>query len=126
MVIGSGLTGYTLIRQLHQHDATRPVVLIIADGGEVYTKLLLSNALAKAETPDILIQKSAEARAQELNVVLTSRGGFAWSDLVLATGASQRIIWPDNAERDWIDTVNDLMAIVACTTDWAAAYAACC
>lgn len=125
VVVGSGLAGYTLIRQLRQYDASRPVVLITADGGEVYSKPLLSNALAKQETPDTLVQKTAEAKAQELNVVLvsrcralsidaerrivrTTRGDFAYSDLVLATGASQRIIWPDNAERDWIDTVNDL------------------
>lgn len=125
VVVGSGLAGYTMIRQLRQHDPSRPVVLVTADGGEVYSKPLLSNALAKHETPDSLIQKTAEDKARELDVVLvsrcralsidaerrilhTSRGDFAYSDLVLATGASQRIIWPENAERDWIDTVNNL------------------
>lgn len=125
VVIGSGLAGYTLIRQLRQHDATREVVLITADGGEVYSKPLLSNALAKQETPDTLIQKTAEAKAAELGVTLVSRcralsidaerrvvkttaGDYGYSDLVLATGASQRIIWPENARRDWIDTVNNL------------------
>ncbi|MDA3922041.1 MAG: FAD-dependent oxidoreductase [Salinisphaera sp.] len=125
IVVGSGLAGYTLIRQLRQFDAARPVVLITADGGEVYSKPLLSNALAKHETPETLVQKTAEDKAQELNVVLvnrcralsidaerrivkTTRGDFAYSDLVLATGASQRIILPDHAERDWLDTVNDL------------------
>lgn len=125
VVVGSGLAGYTLIRQLRQLDPARGVVLITADGGEVYSKPLLSNALAKHETPDSLVQKSAEDKARELDVVLvsrcralsvdadkrivkTTRGDFAYSDLVLATGASQRIIWPENAERDWIDTVNNL------------------
>lgn len=125
VVVGSGLAGYTLIRQLRQHDPSRPMVLITADGGEVYSKPLLSNALAKQETPDSLVQKTAQDKARELDVILvnrckalsidaerrivkTTRGDFAYSDLVLATGASQRIIWPDNAQHDWIDTVNNL------------------
>lgn len=125
VVIGSGLSGYTLIRQLRQYDASRPVTLVTADGGEVYSKPLLSNALAKQQTPDSMIQKSPEAKAAELDVRLINRcralaidrqeqvlhttaGGLEYCDLVLATGARQRVILPEQADPAWIDTVNSL------------------
>ena len=125
VVVGSGLAGYTLIRQLRQYDTARPVILVTADGGEVYSKPLLSNALAQRQTPDTLVQKTADAKAAELKVAVasrcralgidagkrllkTTRGDLAYSDLVLATGASQRVILPANAKREWIDTVNNL------------------
>lgn len=125
VVVGSGLGGYTLIRQLRQHDPARPVVLVTADGGEVYSKPLLSNALAKHQTPESMVQKSAEAKAAELDVRLinhchvhavdpdarcldTSAGEIPYGDLVLATGARQRVIVPAAADARWIDSVNNL------------------
>lgn len=125
VVVGSGLSGYTVIRQLRQFDAERPVVLVTADGGEVYSKPLLSNALAKQQTPETMVQKQADDKAAELNVSLlkhcrvtaidpdarvleTSRGEIAYDALVLATGAHQRVILPQAADPVWIDTVNSL------------------
>ncbi|GAB3684619.1 NAD(P)/FAD-dependent oxidoreductase [Salinisphaera aquimarina] len=125
VVVGSGLSGYTLIRQLRAYDPGRPVTLVTADGGEVYSKPLLSNALAQHQTPDSMIQKSAQAKAAELGVQLvthcrvldidadarvlhTTRGDIGYGDLVLATGGRQRVIVPDAADARWIDTVNNL------------------
>ncbi len=125
VIVGSGLAGYTVARWLRELDKQRPVVMITADGGEVYSKPLLSNALAKGQTPDTLVQKSADARAGELNITLltrcrvraidpksrtldTDQGKLAYDRLVLATGANQRRIIPEGAESGWIDTVNSL------------------
>jgi rubredoxin-NAD+ reductase len=125
VVVGSGLAGYTLIRQFRAYDRTRPVTLVTADGGEVYSKPLLSNALAKGHTPEAMVQKSAQAKAAELDITLvprcwvagidakarvlrTTEGEIAYSDLVLATGARQRLIIPADADTAWVDTVNSL------------------
>lgn len=125
VVVGSGLSGYTLIRQLRQYDPERRVTLVTADGGEVYSKPLLSNALAKHQTPESMVQKSARAKADELGVDLvhhtrveqidpdartlyTSAGEIGYGDLVLATGGQQRVIVPEAADARWIDTVNSL------------------
>lgn len=126
VVVGSGLSGYTLIRQLRQYDAQRPIVLITADGGEVYSKPLLSNALAQEQTPDGMVRKSAEDKAAELNITLllnraratsidpvarvidTTCGDIRYHSLVLATGANQRVVLPDGAEPEWVNTVNSL------------------
>lgn len=125
VVIGSGLSGYTFARQLREYDKQRALTLITADGAEVYSKPLLSNALAKQQTPETLVQKSGEQKAQELGITLmsrcraqsidrsaravhTDRGDVAYSDLVLAIGARQRRILPAGAEPEWVDTVNSL------------------
>ncbi len=125
VVVGSGLSGYTVIRQLRQYQAQRPVVLITADGGEVYSKPLLSNALAKHQTPEGMVQKRADDKAAELQVTLlkhcrataidpearvisTTQGDIGYHSLVLATGAHQRLIVPQDADPAWIDTVNCL------------------
>lgn len=125
VIVGSGLAGYTVARWLREFDKQKPVVMITADGGEVYSKPLLSNALAKEQTPDTLVQKSADAKAGELDITLltrcrvrtihpqartldTDQGELAYDKLVLATGANQRLIVPQGAEPGWIDTVNSL------------------
>jgi rubredoxin---NAD+ reductase len=125
VVIGSGIGGYTLVRQLRALDKTRPVIVLTADGGEAYSKPMLSNALAKAQTPEKLVQKTASQKAVELdcevrprcivkaidadaNVLDTSDGPIAYSQLVLATGAHQRRIIPAGAQADWLHTVNSL------------------
>lgn len=125
VVIGSGLAGYTLVRQLREHDKTRLVTLITADGGEVYSKPLLSNALAKKQTPESMVQKRGDLKAAELGITLMARcraevidagarvvhtehGAVPYSDLVLATGAHQHRLVPDGAEPEWVDTVNSL------------------
>lgn len=131
VVIGSGMAGYTFIRQLREYQKDRPICLITADGGEVYSKPLLSNALAQKHTPTSLVQKNGEEKATELNISLmarceatridpvsrivsTSRGDIAYDKLVLATGAHQRVFLPAGAQPEWIRTVNSLDDY----TDW--------
>lgn len=125
VVIGSGISGYTLVRQLRALDKEREVTVLTADGGEVYSKPMLSNALAKSQPPEKLVQKSAQAKAAELQCQViprcevrridalahrleTSQGESEYSQLVLATGAHQRVFLPEGAHRDWIHTVNSL------------------
>lgn len=125
VIIGSGLAGYTVARQVREYQKDRPITLITADGGEVYAKPLLSNALAKAQTPATLVQKTAAAKAEELNIRLlsqcrvegidrerqlleTTTGPVPYGDLVLAVGARQRTLVPAGAQPAWLHTVNSL------------------
>jgi rubredoxin-NAD+ reductase len=104
VIIGSGLAGYTLARELRKLDRETPLALVTADDGSFYSKPMLSNALASGKGASDLALKTAVAMAGELNATLhtgtevqaidlstrhlrTSDGEFAWSKLVLAMGA---------------------------------------
>ena len=66
VIIGTGLAGYTLARELRKLDSTSPLVLISADDGRFYSKPLLSNALAKGKDADALATASAGDMAAQL------------------------------------------------------------
>ena len=46
VIIGSGLAGYTVLREFRKRDPITPVTLISSDDGHFYSKPNLSNALA--------------------------------------------------------------------------------
>jgi len=125
-IIGSGMAGLGLLRQLRTLDATRPVTLITADSGDDYSKPQLSNGFAKRLTPQRLAARSALEVAEQLGAVVRthtrveaidpqartlSLGSevLPWSELVLATGAGpvQPFAVPD-AVADRVFSVNDL------------------
>lgn len=126
VIIGSGLAGYTLARELRKLDKTVPLVIITADDGCYYSKPLLSNALAQGKTADQLAGAFAPAMAEQLNaeVLTLSRAEeidpaarnvrlaqrvIAYSKLVLALGADP--VRPQLAgdAADSVLSVNDLM-----------------
>ncbi|HVI50757.1 MAG TPA: FAD-dependent oxidoreductase [Candidatus Sulfotelmatobacter sp.] len=130
VILGSGLGGYTLAREFRKLDRETPVTVITADGGEVYSKPMLSNAFAQGKTPAALAQKTAEQFAGELSLtVLTrSRAGsidlqakivtvkaadgaetqLAYGRLVLAVGADPRPYKVDGSDKVVVHSVNDL------------------
>ena len=104
VIIGSGLAGYTLARELRKFDREMPLAVVTADDGSFYSKPMLSNALASGKGARDLALKPAAAMAAELNAAVhaaigvqaidlarrrlrTAAGEIAWSKLVLATGA---------------------------------------
>ena len=46
VILGSGLAGYTVAREFRKLDAATPLVVVTRDDGAVYSKPMLSNALA--------------------------------------------------------------------------------
>ncbi|PMR71195.1 FAD-dependent oxidoreductase [Halomonas heilongjiangensis] len=125
-IIGSGMAGFGLLRQLRALDAERPVTLITADGGDDYAKPLLSTGFAKHLPPGRLAARSALDVADRLGAVVRTHTRvdaidprartlsigaetLAWSELVLATGAAPALSF-DTAEalHDRIFTINDL------------------
>jgi rubredoxin-NAD+ reductase len=104
VIVGSGLAGWTAVRELRKLDKALPVTLVTADSGDFYSKPMLSNALAQGKTPAQLVGTAADAMAAQLGVrllketrasgidrarktLLTDRGEVAYARLVLALGA---------------------------------------
>ena len=105
VVIGSGLAGYGLVRELRRKDEAVAITVLTSDGGEGYSKPMISTGYTKELNADKLAAQSAEELAEQLNVTVRTRtrvasidthsqtvhleGGEAlpYSELVLALGA---------------------------------------
>lgn len=104
VIVGSGLAGYGLLRELRHFDSTTPVTVLTADDGAAYCKSTLSAGLAQNRSPADLVVATAEqmafrhharvlayTRVERIDraerVVHTNQGPIPWRQLVLATGA---------------------------------------
>lgn len=104
VIIGSGLAGYTLVREIRRHDQNLPITVITGDSGQYYSKPQLSNALTHKKTPDQLALFTPEKFAQQFNITIKNNylinniktdnylNSLNYSDLVLATGANPVIL----------------------------------
>jgi rubredoxin-NAD+ reductase len=125
VIIGSGLAGYNVARELRKLDREIPLVLITADGGQFYSKPLLSNALASNKTPAAIPLNTAEQMAAQLGATIRThtrvtaietaarqmRIGaetLSYSKLVLALGADQVRLPLAGTAADAVMTVNSL------------------
>ncbi|MCC5881484.1 MAG: FAD-dependent oxidoreductase [Halomonas sp.] len=105
IIIGSGMAGIGLLKQIRALDAERPVTLITADSGDDYSKPLLSTGFSKRLPPQRLAARTALDVADQLSAVVRTHTRvtsidtqervlvigeerLAWSELVLATGAA--------------------------------------
>jgi rubredoxin-NAD+ reductase len=125
VIIGSGLAGYTIIRELRKLDKTIPITLLTREPGYFYSKPMLSTALASKKTAEQLLSTNAEGMAAQLDIniiagaevsaintalqtIETSHGTISYGKLVLGLGADQiRLPLLGNAA-DEVITVNDL------------------
>ncbi len=104
VIIGSGLAGYTVLREFRKRDQATPVTLICSDDGHFYSKPNLSNALAARKTAEQLVNTAREKMAADLNAQIMANtrvtavdtagkkvrwadGEMAYSKLILALGA---------------------------------------
>lgn len=127
VVVGSGLAGYALARELRKLDKLTPLVVISRDHAGFYSKPMLSNALATQKTAASLLMKSADKMAVELNATvragasvehidtagqqITLVGGevLAYRDVVLALGADPIRLPLAGDGADAVMSVNDLV-----------------
>jgi rubredoxin-NAD+ reductase len=103
-IIGSGLAGITLARELRKLNREVPLQIVAADDADFYSKPSLSNALAGGKSAAQLVVTPRDKLAAELGVQIlphtrvdaidapgrsihTGRGMLPYGRLVLATGA---------------------------------------
>ncbi len=106
VIIGSGLAGYNVARELRKLDKETPLAVFTADGGQFYSKPTLSNALASKKNPETIPLNTPEQMAAQLNATVRTRTRVTaidtpakrvmigaetlpFSKLVLALGADQ-------------------------------------
>ncbi|CAB3797839.1 Rubredoxin-NAD(+) reductase [Paraburkholderia caffeinitolerans] len=107
VIVGSGLAGYTVARELRKLDPETPLVIVSRDDGRFYSKPALSNALALKKKPHELASFDAPAMAAQLgarvwthrhverivpgeHAIVVDGQPLRYRALVLATGADPR------------------------------------
>lgn len=106
LIIGSGLAGITLARELRKLDKARAITLVTTDDGNFYSKPNLSNAFAAGKPPESMVLTPASKLETDLGVTIMThtpvaaidaekreivhpQGRLGYDQLVLAVGASQ-------------------------------------
>jgi rubredoxin-NAD+ reductase len=104
VIVGAGLAGFGVARELRKLDTQAPIRLITADDGDFYSKPNLSNALAWGKTPAQLVAAPRAAAAAQWRIDIlhgrrvvaldpaahalrTDDGAVEYGRLVLAVGA---------------------------------------
>lgn len=126
VIVGSGLGGYTVARELRRLDPALSVTLLSADHGGFYSKPMLSNALASGKLPDAILNADSIQMAEQLNITIRSytrvsaidatgnsisfEDGkeLAYDRLVLALGADPIRLSISGEGADEILSINDL------------------
>lgn len=125
LIIGSGLAGYNVARELRKLDKTTPLGILTADGGDFYSKPMLSNALATNKAPAAIPMNSAAQMTSSLPATIRTQTRVTgintaahevrvgdevlpYSALVLALGADQIRLPIAGDAADAVLTVNDL------------------
>jgi rubredoxin-NAD+ reductase len=125
VIIGSGLAGYNLAKEMRKLDKETSLVILSADGGQFYSKPMLSNALASGKQPEAIPLGSAEQMAAQLNATVRPRTRVSaiepekhavhidnetvtYSRLILALGAEQIRLPLEGDAAHAVRSVNDL------------------
>lgn len=126
VIVGTGLSGYSLVRELRKLDKETPVIMVTADDGVSYSKPMLSTGFTKDKDADGLAQANPEALAEQLGVEIrpwsTVTGidtdahelklgdqSIRYAKLVLAWGADVIRLSLDGNAQDRVHSINDLM-----------------
>ena len=99
VIIGSGLAGYTLIREIRKLDKAIPITLITREPGYFYSKPMLSTALASKKSAAQLISTPAQSMATQLEINLLSETDVSAIDTaaqILQTNHGSRVSWKTN------------------------------
>ncbi len=130
VIIGSGLAGYSVLREFRKRDQATPVTLICSDDGHFYSKPNLSNALVAGKSAEQLVSTPRAKMAADLKaeIVANTRvtavdttgkkvrwngGETAYSKLILALGADPIPHGLAGPGADKVFAVNDLQDYAA-------------
>lgn len=125
VIIGSGLAGYTVVREIRKLDKAAPITLITREPGYFYSKPMLSTALASKKDAMQLVSTAADGMATQLEIrilsecdvsgidsgtqtIKTSKGDLPYGKLVMALGADQIRLPLQGSAANEVFTVNDL------------------
>ena len=126
IIVGTGLSGYSLAREIRKQDKETPVLMVTADDGVSYSKPMLSTGFTKGKDADGLAQGGTDAMADQLNVrirtfatvtgidseaheLILGDERLAYSKLVLAWGADVIRLGLDGDGQEHVFSINDLM-----------------
>lgn len=126
VIVGTGLSGYSLAREIRKQDKEIPIVMVTADDGFSYSKPMLSTGFTKGKEADELAQATSEAMIEQLNLdlrtyttvtgidteaheLVTGDDRIKYSKLVLAWGADVIRLSIDGDGQDRVFSINDLM-----------------
>ena len=125
VILGSGLAGYNVARELRKLDKETPITVISADSGSFYSKPMLSSAFGSGKTAQSIAMSTAEQMATQINgtvrantrvtaidttahTISIDAEKIAYSKLVIALGADQIRLPIGGNGADAVVTVNDL------------------
>ncbi len=125
VIVGSGLAGYNVARELRKLDKEVPLTLIAADSAHFYSKPMLSSALGSGKAPAAIAMNTAEQMSAQLNATVRAhvhvtaiepaqhavhlyQETLHYSKLVLALGADQIVLTIAGDAAESVMTVNDL------------------
>ena len=123
VIIGAGMAGFTVARELRKLDKEIPLLILTADTGGFYSKPMLSNAFAQNKHAAQLLTQSAEQMATQLNATImasthvqgvdtaarsitTDGAPISYAKLVLAVGAQPIRLAIDGDGADQVQSVN--------------------
>ncbi|MDI9244093.1 FAD-dependent oxidoreductase [Marinobacter sp. CHS3-4] len=126
VIVGTGLSGYTLAREFRKQDKETPIVMVTADDGASYSKPMLSTGFTKGKDPDELVQADVDKMEDQLGLTVktyTTVTGvdvdahelvlgderLAYSKLVLAWGADVVRLSIAGDGQEHVFSINDLM-----------------
>jgi len=126
VIVGSGLAGYGVAREIRKLNSELPIEMFSADHGGFYSKPMLSNALSSGKNPDSILNGDAAKMASQLKIsirpfcrvtlidqerhtiTLSDGEKIIYGQLVLALGADQVCLPLSGNGTEGILTVNDL------------------
>lgn len=125
VIVGSGLAGYTVARELRKLAPDTAITIITRDDGRSYSKPQLSTGFGQGKSADQLALASAEQMAAQLQAtilnntsvlaidtethsVATDKGPIQFTNLILAIGARQNPPKLQGSGAASVMTINDL------------------
>ncbi|MEX2474587.1 NAD(P)/FAD-dependent oxidoreductase, partial [Marinobacter sp.] len=126
VIVGTGLSGYSLAREIRKQDKDTAIVMVTADDGFSYSKPMLSTGFTKGKDAEGLAQASADAMTDQLNLQLRTFATVTgidtdahelvigderlrYSKLVLAWGADVIRLGIEGDGHEYVFSINDLM-----------------
>lgn len=80
VIVGSGLAGYTVARELRKLDRVCRITVVTADNGEFYSKPTLSNAFVQKKAPHLLTLSTAPQLAGDHALQILTMSRVMWID----------------------------------------------